>query len=149
MSRGIFEFLKMEKSPILKEETGGRRSRSLGEKYLKGLQGENKGSSRSREGRLQSRPLDMEGNMAKDQCITDSQSKEAESREDKTREVQTRDLITVIDYEKNEDRISGPEAFTDSEIEQEEKATRRSPEVQVHEKSWPTVIFCGHINEES
>jgi hypothetical protein len=36
---------------------------------------------------FKSRPLDLEGCMAKDQCIIDSRLEEAESRGDRTREV--------------------------------------------------------------
>jgi hypothetical protein len=64
--QGLAKVPKKEKSPIVKEETSGRRSRSLREGALKGLQGEKKGSSRSHEARSQSRPLDIEGHMKKD-----------------------------------------------------------------------------------
>jgi hypothetical protein len=46
--RGLAEVLKMEKSPIVEEETGGRRSRSW-EKELQKVCGSEQGSSRSRE----------------------------------------------------------------------------------------------------
>jgi hypothetical protein len=43
-SRGLAEVPKMKKLPMIKEETGGRRSRGLGEGTLKGLR-EQQGSS--------------------------------------------------------------------------------------------------------
>jgi hypothetical protein len=69
---------------------------------------------------FKSKPLDLEGCIAKDQCIIDSQLEEAESRGDRTREFRTCDSITTIDHEKSMDYRYGPEEFVYFEIEKEE-----------------------------
>jgi hypothetical protein len=104
----------MEKSSIVEEKTGGRISRSSGAGTLEGLSEANKDLHEVTKRRFQSRPLDLEGHVARDQCITNSRLEKAESRGERTHEVRTRDLIIVVDHEKNEDHRYGPKAFVDS-----------------------------------
>jgi hypothetical protein len=57
--------------------------------------------------------------------------------------------IKVIDHERNEDYIYGSETFVDLEIENKEKETRESPEVQGHKGIWSMIIVCGHRKGEA
>jgi hypothetical protein len=107
-SRGLAEVPKKDKSSIVNERTGGRRSRSLGAGALEGLLEANKDLHEVVKSDFKSRPLDLEGNVAKDQHIVDSQSEEVDSGEEKTREVRTCEVIIVIDCQRNKDCRSGP-----------------------------------------
>jgi hypothetical protein len=106
-SQGLVKVPKKEKSSIVEENIGGRRSRSLGARDSKGFPEENKDLHEVVKRDFKSKPLDLEGHMEKDQQIVDSQSKEVESGEENTREVRTHEVITTVDRQRNEDHRSG------------------------------------------
>jgi hypothetical protein len=111
---GLVEVPKTEKSPIVEEKTGGRRSRISREGASKGFLEAKKDLREVAKGDFKSKPLDLEGCLARDQHIIHSRSEKVESREERTREVQTHDSITVVDRKKNEDHRSSPKSFIDS-----------------------------------
>jgi hypothetical protein len=85
--RGLVEVLKMEKSSIIKEETCGRRSRGSGGGTLEGFLEANEGLREVVGSDFKSRPLDLEGHMEKNQCITNLRPEETELGEERTPEV--------------------------------------------------------------
>jgi hypothetical protein len=147
-SRGLAEVPKMEKSPIVKEETGGRRSRGSGEGTSEGLWEKTRIFVKSR------RAISNPGHWIwKDtwQRISASliHNQKKQSREETglaKSELTIRSQSLIARRTRTVDLV--PKHSSIQKIGKEEEATRESPEVWGHEGSWPTVIVHGHINEE-
>jgi hypothetical protein len=144
--RGLAEVLKMEKSSIVKEETGGRRSRGSGEGTSEGLREQTRIFVKSR------RAISNPGRWIwKDvwQRISASliHDRKKQSREETglaKSELAIRSQSLIARRTRTVDLV--PKSFVDSEIGKEEEVARESPEVWGRERSWPTVIVHGHIN---
>jgi hypothetical protein len=112
-SRGLVEVPKAEKSSIVEEKTGGRRSRSSGTGTSEGLSRENKDL----------REVAKSGFIL-DHWIQRTHGRDPHSSGKSRREYPRGGLtksklmksITTVDRQRNVDRRSGPEEFTDSEI---------------------------------
>jgi hypothetical protein len=79
--------LKTKKSSIVKEKTNDRRLRGLGGRNSESLQRENKDIREVVKSDFKSRSLDLEGHLAKDQQITDSQVRKVELGGERTRDI--------------------------------------------------------------
>jgi hypothetical protein len=147
-SRGLSEVPKMEKSSIVKEETGGRRSRGSGEGTSKVCREANKDLREVMKSDFKSRTIGS-GRKHMWQRINTSlihdqkkQSREETGLAKSELTIRSQPLIA----RKNEDRRSGPNHSSIQKSGKEEEVTHESPEVQGRERIWPMVIVYGHIN---
>jgi hypothetical protein len=140
----------MEKSPIVEERIGGRRSRGSGEGTSEGLSGASKGSSRSREERFQIQTIGSGRAHGKGSGIpSDSEVRKKQSREE-TGLVKSKLMI------RSQSLIAGGTWTVDlvpksSSIQKSGKGerTHESPKVWGHEGSWPMATVRGHIKREA